>query len=171
MENKCLSLDDFITLMLIHLAKKELIIDIRYPNLKYACIPFAYKEIIQNILCAENRWKEMFSKIIDVDEYFDSHFSWERQMSNTLDRVIKEMGKTVQVNFYSDKFIIAFTNDELDQLIKNYPDDEIHSTMDHFTNLLNNYIFTREHKENFFDYSAKSVEKMKILEKKRESKY
>ena len=169
MENKWLSLEDFVTLMLIHLAKKEMIIDFRYPNLKYACIPFAYKEIIQNILCAENRWKEMFSILIDVNKYFDNHFGWEIEMSNTLDKVIKNMRKTVKVDFIRDKFIITFSNDELDNLIKKYPNEEINTTMDHFTNLINDCIYTREHKENFYDYSSRSVEKMRILKKKEES--
>lgn len=171
MKNKCLLLDDFVTLMLIHLAKKEMIIDIRYPNLKYACIPFAYKEIIQNILCAENRWKDMFSILIDVDEYFEDHFGWEINMSNTLDKVIKNMRKTVRVDLVRDKFIITFTNDELNNLIKKYPNEEINNSMDHFTNLLNDYIYTRDFKENFYNYSAKSVEKMRVLKDKQISKY
>ena len=171
MNNKCLSLYDFVTLMLIHLAKKSQIIDMRYPDLKYACIPFAYKEIIQNILCAENRWKEMFSTLINVDEYFDNQFGWEIEMSNTLDKVVKNMGKTVTVDFVRDKFIITFTNDELNNLIKQYPNEEINNSMDHFTNLLNDYIYTREFKEEFHNYSAKSIEKMKILRDKQIRKY
>lgn len=169
MKNKCLSLYDFVTLMLIHLAKKSQIIDMRYQDLKYACIPFAYKEIIQNILCAENRWKEMFSTIINVNEYFDDHFRWETLMSNTLDKVIKNMNKTVIVDFVRDKFIITFTDDEINNLIKQYPNEKINNSVDHFTNLLNDYIYTREYKENFYDYSSRSVEKMRILKKKEES--
>ncbi len=171
MKNKCLSLYDFVTLMLIHLAKKSQIIDIRYSHLKYACIPFAYKEIIQNILCAENRWKEIFSTLINVDEYFDDHFGWEIEMSNTLDKVVKNMGKIVKVDFVRDKFIITFTNDELNNLIKKYPNEEINNSMDHFTNLLNDYIYTREFKEEFHNYSAISVEKMRVLRNKQISKY
>jgi len=136
MENKCLSLYDFVTLMLIHLAKNSQIIDVTNPNLKYACIPFSYKEIIQNIFCAENRWKEMFSTIINVDEYFDDHFVWEINMSNALDKVIKNMNKIVKVDFVRDKFIITFTDDEINNLIKQYPNEEINNSMDHFTNLL-----------------------------------
>ena len=171
MNNKCLSLYDFVTLMLIHLAEKSQLIDIRYPDLKYACIPFAYKEIIQNILCAENRWKEMFSNLIDVDEYFDDHFGWEIQMSNTLDKVVKNMNKTVKVDFVRDKFIITFTDDEINNLIKQYPNEEINNSVDHFTNLLNDYIYTREFKEEFHNYSAMSVEKMRVLRNKQISKY
>lgn len=171
MENKCLSLYDFVTLMLIHLAKNSQIIDVTNPNLKYACIPFSYKEIIQNIFCAENRWKEMFSKLINVDEYFDDHFGWEINMSNTLDKVIKNMNKTVNVDFVRDKFVITFTDDEINNLIKQYPNEEINNSMDHFTNLLNDYIYTREFKEEFYNYSAISVEKMRVLRNKQISKY
>lgn len=171
MKHKCLSLYDFVTLMLIHLAKNSQIIDIVNTNLKYACIPFSYKEIIQNILCAENRWKEMFSKLINVDEYFDDHFGWEINMSNTLDKVIKNMNKTVKVDFVRDKFIITFTNDEINNLIKQYPNEEINNSMDHFTNLLNDYIYTREFKEEFHNYSATSVEKMRVLRNKQIIKY
>ena len=171
MEKKCLSLYDFVTLMLIHLAKKSQIIDIRYPHLKYACFPFAYKEIIQNILCAENRWKEMFSTLINVNEYFDDHFGWEIEMSNALDKVIKNMGKTVTVDFVRDKFIITFTNDEITNLIKQYPNEEINNSVDHFTNLLNDYIYTRYFKEELDNYSSISVEKMRVLRDKKISKY
>lgn len=167
MKNYSLSLEHFVTLMLIYLARKTQIIDLRNPNKKYACIPFAYKEIIQNILYAENRWKDMFSCLINVEEYFDDHFLWENKMSIALECVLKKLGKNVECDFEKDKLLIVFTDEELNELMKKYNNRNINNRMDHFTNLLNDYIYTREFKENFHNYSAKSVEKVRLLNQKK----
>lgn len=163
MKKESLSMESFVTLMLLHLAKNTKIIDLNNPDNRYACIPFAYKEIIQNILCADNRWKEMFSCLIDIDEYFDDHFLWELKMSNIMDDVIKKMGKTVICEFVKDRFLVLFDSVEMELLSKKYNDKIVNDRMDHFTRLLTDYIYTREFKENHFDYSAKSVVKMRKL--------
>lgn len=171
MNNVSLSMESFVTMMLLYLAKNTKIIDYNDPDKKYACIPFAYKEIIQNILCAENRWKEMFSCLINIDEYFDDHFLWESKMSNMMDDVLKKMGKTVVCDFERDKFLVLFDTVEINLLSKNYNNKIINDRMDHFTNLLNDYIYTREFKENHSDYSARSAVRMKKLNEKKIEKF
>lgn len=156
MNDNCLSLYDFSTLMLIHLAKNSQNSSIGSQQISYASIPFSYKEIIQNILYTDNRWKEMFSVLIDVEKYFNNHFSWEEEMAYALNNVIKSLGKTIEVDFLSDKFKIAFTTEELDNLMKQYPDDNINHLMNHFTRLLNEHIFTRQYIENMDDKSNKA---------------
>jgi len=171
MKKVSLSMEAFVTLMLLHLAQKSEIVDLINTNYRYACIPFAYKEIIQNILCAENRWKEMFSCLIDIEEYFDDHFLWELKMSKALDDVLKKMGKTVKLDFIKDRFIVHFDVDEISLLSKKFNNIIINDRMGHFTNLLNDYIYTRRFKEEHFDYSASSVVKMKKLSEKQIEKF
>lgn len=171
MKKVSLSMESFVTLLLLHLAKNTKIIDFNNPDNRYACIPFAYKEIIQNILCAENRWKEMFSCLINIEEYFDVHFLWESKMSNMMDNILKKMGKTVVCDFERDKFLVPFDIVEINLLSKNYNNKIINDRMDHFTNLLNAYIYTREFKENHYDYSARSVVRMKKLNEEHIEKF
>jgi len=42
-------------------------------------------------------------------------------------------------------------------ILAQYPDENLRNTMDHFTNLLVDYIYTRQFQERFFDYSAQAV--------------
>lgn len=169
-ENKVLSLNDFLTLLLVHLANNSEWVDKNNPKNKYACIPFAYKEIIQNILCAENGWKEKFSVLINVDEYFDNHFIWEMNMSDSLDTLLTDLGKTVVPDFQRDQFVIAFTDSEVSQIMKKYSDVDTNDVMEHFARLLNDFIYTRRFKEEFINYSSKSVEHMKLLRRKEVSR-
>ena len=63
-----LSLNDFTILMLATMANN---------NEGIASIPADYKQRIENILCSDNGWKEKFSILINLDDYFEDHFSWE----------------------------------------------------------------------------------------------
>jgi len=166
MKNSSLVLEDFVILMLIHLAKKPQSTDLENLDNKFAKIPFAYKEIIQNIMFEDNKWCDIFSCLINVDEYFDNHFLWEFKMSNTLKNVLDKLNKNVICDFTSDNFLVSFNEEEL-RVFSNFYDDEIiNKRMEHFTSLLSNYIYTRYYKENYYDYAANSVKKVKSLKEK-----
>lgn len=158
-----LKIDDFVYLLLATLGTKPKIIDLNDRNKKIVSLPCNYKERIQNILCAENRWKEMFSGLINIEEYFDNHFAWEINLSNTLKNVLVEMNKNVEYNFESDSLIIIFTEEEVESILNRYESEELKNSMDHFTNLLTNYIYSREFQEHHYDYYAHSVKKMHNL--------
>ena len=160
---KPIKIEDFVYLLLGTLGTKPTIIDLNNRDKIIVSIPSNYKQIIQNILCAENRWKEMFSCLIDVEEYFDNHFAWENLLAQTLKKVLKDMNKNVLYDFERDSLIINFTKEEVSDILNRYKSDELKNTVDHFTNLLTDYIYTREYQEEHHDYYAKSVKKMHDL--------
>lgn len=161
MENiKALNLNDFTYLMLATLAQESKIIDLRDKTKKTISLPIHYKQIIENILCADNGWKEEFSILIDTQEYFDDHFDWERRLSSTIRQILIDLNKSFEYDIIYDRLLITFTQDEVDTIMLRYPDEELKNIMNHFTNLLVAYIYTREFQEEFYDYSAVSVKKM-----------
>lgn len=162
MENT-IKIEDFVYLLLGTLGTKPQIIDLTDKNKIIVSLPSNYKQRIQNILCAENRWKEMFSSLIDIEEYFDDHFVWETKLANTLKNVLEEMKKEITYDFERDSLIITFTEQEVKDIINRYKSEELKNTMDHFTNLLTDYIYSREFQEEHYDYYASSVKKMHEL--------
>jgi len=158
---KTLSIQDFTLLLLATLAKNSQVIDLKNSDKLTVKIPVNYKQIIENILCAENGWKYEFSILIDINEYFDDHFAWELELSLTLKEVLNNLKKDVEYDFSNDMLIIPFYQNEIDIIMKNYTDELLLNTMDHFASLLVDLIYTREFQENFHDYSASAVTKMK----------
>ena len=161
MENtNILNIKEFVYLLLATLAQDSKIIDLNDKNIKTISLPIQYKQIIQNILCADNGWKEEFSILIDIEEYFENHFVWEQKLALTLKKVLVDLNKTFEYDFEYDRLLIKFTCDEIDSILMQYNDDELKSVMEHFVNLLTDYIFTREFQEEHHDYYAYTVDKM-----------
>lgn len=90
-----LDIKDFVYLMLATLAHNPKIIDYKDRSQKIIALPIQYKQIIENILCAENRWKEEFSILIDIEEYFKNHFVWERKLAVALKQVLLDLKKLI----------------------------------------------------------------------------
>ena len=165
--NKNLKIEDFAYLLLGTLGTKSQIINLNDRDKRIVSLPSNYKQRIQNILCAENRWKEMFSGLINIEEYFDNHFAWEIELAKALKNVLVEMGKNIEYDFVNDSLIITFAKEEIESILSRYENEELVTNMDHFTNLLTDYIYTREFQENHYDYYASSIKRMhELLEAK-----
>ncbi len=151
MEKNCMSLTDFVYLLLATLAQKNLLIDFRNKNIKTVVLPLNYKEVIEEILCQGNGWKEEFSILIDMDEYFNNHFLWKKKFTKELIDTINKLDKKMEYDLEFDRIIIRFSNQEVKNILDRYYgiDDNIQITIDHFANLLNDFIFTRRYKEEF----------------------
>lgn len=162
-DKKTLVIEDFVTLLLATLASNPKIIDLKDKDKRIVLLPSDYKQRIENILCAENRWKEMFSILIDTEEYFYNHFAWESELALAFGKVLKELKKEIKYDFLRDSLLISFNQDEIDILMEKYQDEHLKNTMDHFVCLLTNYIYTREYQEHIHDYSALAVQKMRKL--------
>lgn len=160
---KSLSLEEFVTFLLATLANNTKIISLGDSDKKIASFSSNYKQIIENILCADTNWKEKFSCLIDTEEYFDDHFAWEMNLAFAFEKVLKELNKDVCYDFLMDRILVEFNQSEIDIIISNYQDEYLINTMDHFANLLTDLIYTRRFQEEFYDYSAKAVQKMKKL--------
>lgn len=161
MENKkTLSINEFVYLLLATLAQNTRVLDFKYKNQKTIALPVQYKQIIENILCADNGWKKEFSILIDIEEYFKDHFIWEQKLALALKQALINLNKTFEYDFKYDNLLIVFTQEEINMILSQYQDEELKNTMDHFTNLLVDYIYTREFQEKYYDYYADTVSKM-----------
>lgn len=161
MENeKVLTIDEFAQLLLVTLASNPIVMDIKDKNKKIVSLPIQYKQIIENILCAENGWRERFSVLIDIEEYFENHFVWERKLALSIKQFLSYLNKPFEYDFENDRLLINFTQNEIEEIMLKYPDEELRNIMYHFANLLINYIYTRDYQEKFHDYYASSVKKM-----------
>ena len=161
MENKkTLSINEFVYLLLATLAQNPRIFDMKDRSKKIISLPIQYKQIIENILCADNGWKEEFSVLIDTEEYFENHFAWEQKLALTLKQALIDLNKTFEYDFKYDKLLISFTQEEINMILSQYPNEELKNIMDQFANLLVDYIYTREFQEEHYDYYASTVSKM-----------
>ncbi|MBR2708049.1 MAG: hypothetical protein IKE90_01285 [Bacilli bacterium] len=158
-----LSLNDFTILMIATLADNSKFIDFANRDKRIAVIPVDYKQRIENILCAENGWKEEFSILINIDEYFEDHFAWEQQLATQIKAVIERLGKNFEYDFLEDSINISFIQKEIDFILSNYKDENMKNIMNHFTSLLSDFIYSRTFQEEFHDYSSRSVQYMKKL--------
>ena len=162
---KALTLSDFTILMIATLADNSKVIDLINRDNRVAVIPVDYKQRIENILCAENGWKEEFSILINTDEYFEDHFAWEQQLAMQIKNVIERLGKNFEYDFLRDSINISFTQKEVDFILSNYRDEKVKNIMDHFASLLSDWIYSRKFQEEFQDYSSRSVQYMKKLKR------
>lgn len=160
---KTLTLKDFSILLITMLANNSKIIDLINQDNKVAVLPVDFKQRIENILCAENGWKEKFSVLIDTEDYFDDHFAWEKKLGLEIKKTLEQMDKKYEYDFEIDSIKIPFTQKEIDLILSQYKDDNVKRVMEHFSNLINDYIYTREFQEQFNDYNSRSVQYMKKL--------
>ena len=159
-KNRVMKLNDFVYLLFATLADNSKINNLNDKNRKIVFFPVNYKQIIENVLCADNNWKDEFSCLIDIDDYFEDHFDWELRLSLEIKNMLLKMDKFFEYNFECDVLLISFSNEEIDNIINRYRSEKLKSRMKHFANLLVDYIYTREYQERFFDYSAAAVRKM-----------
>jgi hypothetical protein len=159
-KKKVLDINEFVHLLLATIAQNSRKIMLKDKKRKIASLPFQYKQIIQNILCADNDWREKFSILIDTEEYFENHFAWEQKLALTLKQALIDLNKTFEYDFEYDKLLISFTQEEINMILSQYPNEELKNIMDHFANLLVDYIYTREFQEEHYDYYASTVSKM-----------
>ena len=160
---KTLSLNEFTILMIATLADNSKIIDWENRDKRIAVLPVDYKQRIENILCSENGFKEKFSILIDIDEYFQDHFAWEEKLAIQIKNFLQRMGKDFEYDFVMDSLNISFTQKEIGLILSNYRNNNIKKIMRHFTSVMSDNIYTREFQEHFYDYNSRSVLYMKRL--------
>ena len=137
----------FVTLLLADLASKNTLYVFNGPNKKQASLPMDYKNRIEKIMYADNEWGIKFSRLLDINEYYENQSDWEQELGKTISNVINELGKKDQTtyNLELDTIEIPFTNEEIEKIKSRY-DEEILEIMDHFSNLIADYAFSRKFK-------------------------
>lgn len=168
MTKKTLTLKQFSYLFLASLANNSPIIDLKNKNNRVCVLPANFKQNIQNILCAENGWKEEFSYLIDTDSYFYNHFAWESAFASTLKQTITDLKKDYVYDMAQDCIRISFSQKEVDSILSRFPKAR-QAEADHFARLVGDFIYSREYQEAHHDHSALAVKYMKNLREKQTS--
>ena len=159
-----MNIKDFTYFLLATLANKSEIITLRDRSIRTISFPVNYKQRIQNIMFAgASSWPEKFSVLIDTQEYFDNHFAWEVSFAAAVQETLKELEKAYKYDFINDRLLIQIKQDQVNDILGNYKNKNLISTMDHFANLFVDYMYTREAEERFHNHSAVSIEKAKKL--------
>ncbi|MBE6140216.1 MAG: hypothetical protein E7172_01620 [Firmicutes bacterium] len=160
-----MKINDFAKLLLAQLAKESKLFDKNNEFIKIVALPSNYKQIIENILCAQNNWINEFSDLINISEYFEDHFAWEFCLSLAIEEELQKLGKTVEYDFVQDQILIPFNQDEISDIFNQFNDENIKIKIDHFESLLVDYIYSRRFQERYHDYSANAVRTMHQLQK------
>lgn len=156
-----LNIDDFTALLLATLANEFR--TLQDEEARTAVLPMQYKQIIENILCMKKSWRREFSILINTDEYFLDHFLWEEKLAVSIKNFLDKYNKSLECDLKDDKLKIAFTPQEVDDILAKYPDKKVKCAMKHFVYLFDSYIHSRIYQERFYDYYAKSVELMAAI--------
>ena len=137
-----IDMKNFVLLLLADLASKSHVIYFNGNKNKTACLSTEYKKIIEDIMYQENGWGIRFATLINIHAYYEFQTDWEKKLGKTIEKVIKELNKEFVYNFENDRIEIEFTPEEINNIKKNY-DEETLTIMEHFSNLINDSIFTR----------------------------
>ncbi|MBR3891807.1 MAG: hypothetical protein IKJ30_07065 [Bacilli bacterium] len=162
---KTMDIKDFTYLFLATLADNSKIINLRDKKIRTIHLPVNYKQIFENIMYAGNGWDEEFSIFIDTEEYFDDHFAWEEKFASALKETLIELEKPYKYDFVNDRLLIDMKQEQVDAILAKYPSEKLRNIMDHFTNLVVDFIYTREYAENYHDYSAITSAKIREINK------
>ena len=60
-----------------------------------------------------------------------------------LKEVLQELDKEVEYDIVNDRLYIDFTQEEIDSILAKFQDKKINDKMDHFSNLVVDFVFTR----------------------------
>lgn len=141
--NREVSMELFVEALWVLLARESQTIDFNRPNIKIAALPTNYKEIIETILKSYNNWPIEFSKLIDINLYFERQSEWEEEFSNALEKFVVSSNKKLKYDFQFDYIELEFTEEEIEQKLSMY-DAEFLSTMNHFVNIIKSYGVNRK---------------------------
>lgn len=139
-----IDMEKFVMLLLADLASKSPITCFDNPNKKIACLKTDYKRIIEKIMYEENGWGIKFAQLIDIKQYYNNQLEWENEFSLNISKILEKLNKQITYNFLFDNIEIIFTEREINN-IKSLYDEDFLKIMDHFSNLLSSYIFSRKY--------------------------
>ena len=136
---------NFVLLLLADLARKTKIHDFQNPNLKVALLPLEYRDIIEKIMYEENGWGMEFSSIIPIYSYYENQREWECKLGKMIKSVLNEENLEHDFDLEYNCIRVYFTEDEINE-IRSKCDSMLLEVMDHFSNLVSSYTFSRNAK-------------------------
>lgn len=136
---------NFVLLLLADLARKTKIHDFQNPNLKAALLPLEYRDIIEKIMYEENGWGMEFSSIIPIYSYYENQREWECKLGKMIKSVLNEENLEHDFDLEYNCIRVYFTEDRINE-IRSKSDSMLLEVMDHFSNLVSSYTFSRNSK-------------------------
>ena len=142
---------NFVLLLLADLARKTKVYDFQNPNLKVASLPLEYCDIIEKIMYEENGWGTKFASIIPIYYYYENQREWECKLGEAIETILDEENLENDFELDSDFDLeydciyVYFTEDEINE-IRSKCDSMLLEVMDHFSNLVSSYTFSRNAK-------------------------
>lgn len=135
----------FVTLLLADLASRETLYIFNGPNKKQASLPMDYKSRIEQIMYMDNGNGIKFSKLINIEDYYEHQIKWEQELGKTISDVINELGKKEQTtyNLETDTIEIIFTEEEIEKIKSRY-DRETLEIMNDFSRSIDDYTLDRK---------------------------
>lgn len=110
----------------------------------------------------ENGWGIKFGQLIDIKQYYDNQIEWENEFAIAISKVLEKLNKQTNYDFMCDNIEIKFTNAEISSIKSQY-DEDVLELIDHFSNLLSNYIYSRK-----FDIDERDIKR--FINRRLESK-
>lgn len=141
-----MNIDDFVLLLLARLSKSPKMIDLNGKNNVIVSIPSNYKDIIENILTSNEKWRSEFSVLIDMNEYFNDHYEWEKKLAVSLEKILTVLEKKLDYNLKTEMLEISFSKSEMDAILSEMNDEHLSSVMDHFVFLLHDFSYSRDYR-------------------------
>lgn len=138
-----MDMENFVLLLLADLARKSKIHYFDNQELMIACLPLNYCEIIEKIMYEENGWGIKFAELIDIYSYYECQSDWEQKLGKIITKVIKDEALNSNLILEHNHIEIQFTNTQIKE-IRNRFDEDTLIVMDHFSNLLDDYTFSRK---------------------------
>lgn len=160
--NPIIDMEKFIMLLLADLASKSPITCFDNHDYKIACLTTDYKRVIEKIMYEENGWGIKFGQLIDIKQYYDNQIEWENEFAIAISKVLEKLNKQTNYDFMCDNIEIKFTNAEISSIKSQY-DEDVLELIDHFSNLLSNYIYSRK-----FDIDERDIKR--FINRRLESK-
>lgn len=136
---------NFVLLLLADLARKTKIHDFQNQNLKVALLPLEYRDIIEKIMYEENGWGMKFSSIIPIYYYYENQREWEYKLGKMIKSVLKEENLEHDFDLEYNCIRVYFTEEKINT-IRSDCDSLLLEVMDHFSNLVSSYTFSRDAK-------------------------
>lgn len=137
--NNCaLNMNSFIELFLTTLAERTKFVDYERPYLVIVAIPISYKKVIETIMYEESSCVDKYSKLMDIEKYYQNQSDWEMEFVTTLDIFLAQNEKNTRYNFENDFICIDFIEDEIQEILEKYDENTI-ETMRNFANQFQEY--------------------------------
>lgn len=132
----------FALLLLTDLALKSDLCDLNNPDIKKACLPLEYLDIIEEIMYEENGWGILFNELIDSPVYYEYQDEWEKDLGRNIKKVLMEESLKYDIDLESNRLVIDFDLNKI-ILIRSMFDKKSLQDIDCFSQIIMDYLLCR----------------------------